>query len=277
MDVASRPSKGAVGVSIGLETIIATMAKPEHGKKNAAPSSERKAEGLSKRCTVLITASGTEDTQTAGVKILTTLWAANISAELALDRSHPLDHAFVIAIRHEAATTVRVTEMETDTEEDVPVASLVSHLQQGLRERKRTPAKVPALLRHQSSYDVDRRNNPVQVLLASHGSKKSNKYQIVGTAQEQWTRKLDEAKNAPILAVETTDRVLDLLRQTRLGDPESWRKAAQSVQPGEKKYVEDIQQQLARWRSEWVEKDGMREACIYNFRTQYCVYYDLGA
>jgi len=117
----------------------------------------------------------------------------------------------------------------------------------------------------------------VQVLMASHGSKKSNKYQVVGAAQEQWSRKLDEMKNAPILAVETTDKVLDLVRQTRLSDAESWRKVAQSVQPGEKKYVEDIQQQLARWRAGWAEQDGMREACVYNFRSQYSIPYDLGA
>ena len=111
--------------------------------------------------------------------------------------------------------------------------------------------------------------------MASRGSKKSNKFQIVSDAQEQWSRKLDEAKKAPILAVETRDDVLDLIQRTRLSDPESWRKAVQSVQLNDRQYVQQIQEILMSWRKAWTEGDGTREACVFNFRTQQSVYYDL--
>ena len=273
-------SSGAVGVSIGLEPIINIMARAyesRSGKKTYLRETVDVDSLISKRCKVLISAGDSEALQHVAIKLLASLWATDISAELSHERSHAAtDYTWTVALKHEAATTVRVTEVGTENEEDVPVASLTSYLQQELRDRRRTAPKTPSLLRHASSQEVERKSNNVQVLMAGHGSKKSNKYQIVAAAAERWSKKLDEAKAAPILAVETTDKVLDLIRQTRLSDAESWRKAAQSVQLGEKKYVEDVQRQLDRWRSEWEKGDGMREACVYNFRTQYCIYYDLG-
>ena len=112
--------------------------------------------------------------------------------------------------------------------------------------------------------------------MAQHRSKKSNKYHIVNAAEQRWTEKLEQWKDAPILAIETRDDVLDLLRDTRLGDTESWRRAVQSVQLNERQYLQQAQDVLAGWRKRWSEGDGAREACLFNFRTGYCVYYDLG-
>ncbi|KAK3713919.1 eukaryotic translation initiation factor 2-alpha kinase [Vermiconidia calcicola] len=273
-------TQGVVGVSIGLDPIISSMMKnSETTTKKAYLKDQKREEPTSKRCDVGITASGSDAVRMAGVKVLASLWASDISAELVTGRAgYDKEYSFVVTIRHEASNTVRVASTRSEAEEtDVPFAGLVSHLQQELRELQSTKPRPPALLRQSSSYhqEADRKSS-VQVLLARHGSKKSNKYQIVSDAQEQWSRKLDGAKDAPILAVETRDDVLELVQLTRLSDAESWRKAVQSVQLNDRQYVQQIQEMLMAWRKQWAEGDGVREACVFNFRTQHCVYYDLG-
>jgi translation initiation factor 2-alpha kinase 4 len=111
--------------------------------------------------------------------------------------------------------------------------------------------------------------------MAQHRSKKSNKFHIVSAAREQWERCRDQWKDAPILAIETRDDVLELLRETRLSDAESWRKMVQSVQLNERQYLQQVQDILAGWRKSCAEGDGSREACLFNFRTGHCVYYDV--
>ena len=271
-------TQGAVGVSIGLDPILSNMAKnSENSSKKSYLKKPTQEEPVSKRCDVLITCAGTEAVKLTGIKLVTSLWANDISAEISADRApRAEEHSLILSVRHEASTTVKVTTSGKDSEEtEVSIASLVGYVQQELREREVSKLRQPPLLRQPSHADTDRKGN-VQVLLARHGSKKSNKYQIVNDAQEQWSRKLDEAKGAPILAVETRDDVIDLIQQTRFSDAESWRKAIQSVSLNDRQYVQQIQEMLTTWRKEWAEGDGMREACVFNFRTQHCIYYDLG-
>jgi translation initiation factor 2-alpha kinase 4 len=271
-------TQGAVGVSIGLDPIISNMAKnSENNSKKSYLKKPTREESVSKRCDVLVMCTGTEAVKLAGIKLLTSFWANDIGAELSADRTpRAEEYSLMVSIRHEASTTVKVTTSGKDSEEtEVSIASLAGYVQQELRERDMSKLRQHPLQRQPSHADVDRKGN-VQVLLARHGSKKSNKYQIVSDAQDQWSRKLDEVKSAPILAVETRDDVIDLIQQTRLSDAESWRKAIQSVSLNDRQYVQQIQEMLNSWRKEWAEGDGMREACVFNFRTQHCIYYDLG-
>lgn len=85
--------------------------------------------------------------------------------------------------------------------------------------------------------------------------------------------------DGPVAAIETTDHVVDLIRETRLSDPESWRRVMHAVPTAERKYVGDVHELLLQLRSEGDVKDGekRRNAFVYNFRTGGCVYYDLGA
>ena len=282
-DARSKP-QGAVGVSIGLDPIISNMVKNSENiskksylKKEIREKKETREESTTKRCDVLVAAAGTDTVKLAGIKLLTSLWANDISAELSTDRApRGEEHSLIVSVRHEASNTVKVTSPGKDSEEtEVSIPSLIGFVQQELREHESNRSRAPALLRQPSQPDVDRKGN-VQVLLARHGSKKSNKYQIVSDAQEQWSRKLDDAKSGPILAVETRDEIVDSIQQTRLSDAESWRKAVQSAQPSDRQYVQQIQEKLDSWRKEWVEGEGMRGACVFNFRTQHCIYYDLG-
>lgn len=274
VDARTKP-QGAVGVSIGLDPIISNMVKNSDNLSKKAYL-KHQSESTAKRCNVLVSATGTDAVQNAGMRLLASLWENGLGAELATTQtSRNEDHNFVVTLRHEASNTVKVLNTESGSEEvEVALPALISHLQQELREQDNSRHRVPSLLRQTSHPDGERRSN-VQVLMASRGSKKSNKYQIVADAQEQWAGKLEEAKNAPILAIEGRDDALDLIQQTRLSDAESWRKAVQSVPLNDRQYMQQIQEMLASWRKKW-EEGGSREASVFNFRTQRCIYYDLG-
>ena len=278
---ASHTPQGAVGISIGLDRLVANILKSAKGSSKSLSLKDNSSQHqtLDKRCAVLLVAGGTEAVRVAGLKILSSLWANHISAELAVDErtwDNEDQYRFIVTLRHEASNTVRVRGTSEDaSESDIPTIALVSHVHQELREREGTKARHPTLTRQPSSHQEAEHKGNVQVLLAQHRSKKSNKYHIVNAAERQWAEKLDQWKDAPILAIETRDDVLDLLRETRLGDAESWRRMVQSVQLNERQYLQQVQDILAGWRKEWTEGEGVREACVFNFRTGHCVYYDV--
>ncbi|KAK1074395.1 eukaryotic translation initiation factor 2-alpha kinase [Friedmanniomyces endolithicus] len=279
---ATKSCEGAVGVSIGLDSIVAHMARSRgDGSKKAFLKDSVPFEALPRRCDVVVEAGPTEGSTAAGLRLLASLWANDLSAELATSSrtaaAASSDHSFVVAVRHEASNSVRVRNTATEGDEvDVPITTLVGYLQQELRERDATKTRPPSFLRQASSHhDNDRRGN-VQVLMSQHRSKKTNKYHIVEAAQQRWAETVEEWKDAPILAVETGDNVLDSIRETRLGDAESWRKAVQACQLNERQYLGQVQEILSSWRKKWADEGGPREACIFNFRTGNCMYYDVG-
>ncbi|KAK0365960.1 eukaryotic translation initiation factor 2-alpha kinase [Friedmanniomyces endolithicus] len=279
---ATKSCEGAVGVSIGLDSIVAHMAKSRgDGGKKAFLKDPVPFEALPRRCEVVVEAGPTEGSTAAGLRLLASLWANDLSAELATSSrtaaAASSDHSFVVAVRHEASNSVRVRNTATESDEvDVPITTLVGYLQQELREREASKTRPPSFVRQASSHhDNDRRGN-VQVLMSQHRSKKTNKYHIVEAAQQRWAEAVEEWKDAPILAVETGDSVLDSIRETRLGDVESWRRAVQACQLNERQYLGQVQEILDSWRKKWADEGGPREACIFNFRTGNCMYYDVG-
>ncbi|GAB1736813.1 hypothetical protein NU219Hw_g8841t1 [Hortaea werneckii] len=280
----SAPSscQGAVGVCIGLDPIVTHMLKSAGTASKVGYLRDRRRPApfqIPKRCDVLVEV-GTTGARSVALKILCMLWASDISAELAPEVRQMGDgeHSFVVTVRHDQASTVRVSKDSTDSldEVDVPITSLVSYLSQELKEKDSTTSRPPAFVRQSSHHDADRRGN-VQVLMAQHRSKKSNKYHIVEAAQQRWSEMIEEWKEAPILAVEGRDDVIEAIRDTRLSDTESWRKAIQGVQLSERQYLGQVQDILCSWRKKWAEDDGRRETCIFNFRTGHCIYYDLGS
>ncbi|KAF2160763.1 hypothetical protein M409DRAFT_59785 [Zasmidium cellare ATCC 36951] len=272
------PFQGAVGVTIGMDYLIS------HLLKNCAPGSKATflkdpdhQHHLPRRCNVLVVASGTEALRNAGIGLVSKLWFHDISAELSQGSLPEQNYTFIVHMRHETSQTVRVTNTTTDGEDsDVALTSLIGHIQQELREQATSKFRRPLLRNHSSHQDGDRKSNNVQVLMASHRSKKPNKYGLVEAAQQHWSEKLEKMKDAPIVAIETRDEVLNLVQNTRLSDGESWKKAIQSVQLTERQYVQQIQELLDSWRKSWNTGDGAREVCVYNFRTSSCIYYDLG-
>lgn len=224
---------------------------------------------------------------------MSVLWEAEISSELATDtdtvddilsRQLETGHSWIVILKHEPASTLKVWNLLSNTMTEIPTTSLVSHLRTELREREHESgiknSRHPALTRHSSHHaadnERDRGKSNVQVLLAQHKSKKSNKFHIVNAAQDHWERLLDELHSAPILAIETRDDVLESIRETRLSDGDSWRKVIHGVPVSERQYLGQVHELLGDMKRKWREGGGQRVAGLFNFRSGACIYYDLG-
>lgn len=281
----------AVGVSIAMDGLLRELLriqKQETQLRRSANHSNGAQDA--KRCEVLVTSLDEELLRVAGTSLLAQLWAHHISAELGIE-SHDMDesqYAWIVTIKHEAANSFKVRHIATDAEVEVPAAELVSHIRDQRSARSGGPSQStsngwlngpPASMRRQTSHNNNEagEGSRVQVLMSQHRSRKSNKFDIINAARNHWADKLDDWKqDAPILAIETRDEVLTLLRETRLSDPDSWRKAAQKVPLNERQYVAQAQECLENMKREWMDGVAGREACIYNFRTRSSVFYDLG-
>jgi translation initiation factor 2-alpha kinase 4 len=89
----------------------------------------------------------------------------------------------------------------------------------------------------------------------------------------------ENARNGPVAAIDTRDDVLDAIRDTRLSDAESWRSVIQNAPLTERKYLSQVHELLTDLAIENRANDSTESytnAFIYNYRTGYCVYYDLG-
>lgn len=84
---------------------------------------------------------------------------------------------------------------------------------------------------------------------------------------------VDSFAGAPIAAIETRDDIFEKLRDTRLSDPESWRRLIQEVPLTERQYVKEIQEEIESLRAEYGET--CRNCFLYNFRTGSCILYDM--
>ena len=69
--------------------------------------------------------------------------------------------------------------------------------------------------------------------------------------------------------------MFDGIVETRLSEPESWKKFIQSSAPGERQYLGQLQNMLKTMAKEAVQ-GGDTNVIIYNFRTKACVSYSLG-
>jgi eukaryotic translation initiation factor 2-alpha kinase 4 len=162
---------------------------------------------------------------------------------------------------------------------DIPLTQLTSWLRGEIREREQRAGIRPHATQHASQHTTENHHHPeqdVHVLVAQTKSKKFNRRTVVEQAQVSAASLVQSFLEGPILAVETTDQVVEGIRETSLSDAESWRKLEQSVNNAERKYIRDVHQELDEFRDAWREKGGSRHAFLYNFRTGNCVYYDLG-
>ncbi|PSK56571.1 hypothetical protein B9Z65_6195 [Elsinoe australis] len=282
----------AVGVGIAMDGVVAASLHYKH--KPTSTSKRNLSRPLSdpiwtsRRCEVLVAYTDPTIVTTTCTRLLSTLWASDISAELAtsssdidalLTRQKTTTHAFIITVKHEAASTVRVRNTVNDTDADVAVTQLTSHIRSELRERDSALRKQPrgtgppTLLRGGGSIP-EQAPGDVQVLMAQHKSKKSNKYAIVSAAQAQWASRCDALKGSPIVAVETRDEILGAIGGTRLSDAEGWRRVVQGVGVSERGYLGQVQGLLEEYRRKWKDGDGGKEVGLFNFRTGMVVYYD---
>lgn len=246
------------------------------------------------RCNVLVTSFDPSILRTTGVELMQQLWANDISAELSRDFSSLEElmiayrgdhHGWVVLVRHdsnsvgERALKIRNIAKKEDAEvsaNEVAGWLLAEIRERDHREQQQNPVhQLPRLRRGTSHGDTlaDSREPEVRILATQHKGKKQNRHAIVDAAASR-TRELTDSflADAPVAAIETSDEILESIRDTRLHDPDSWRAMIQGAPLQERKYLQQVLDLLRD-----MADVGKRGAFVFNYRTRACIYYDLGA
>ncbi|KAH9909752.1 serine/threonine-protein kinase gcn2 [Xylariomycetidae sp. FL2044] len=244
-----------------------------------------------KRCDVLVASFDAQTLRTTGLEILSMLWTNDISSELARDsrsldeitsRNRDESYSWIVILKQDSIK-IRTMDRKDVADAEITILQLLPWLRAAMRERgtrhlttrpsENTSASMAGAQAGASSANPDQ---DVRVLVAGTRSKKFNRRVVIEQAQANAAEHVRTFLDGPIAAVETSDKVLDLIQGTMLSDSESWRRAEQSVDKNERKYVQEIHEMLAEWRSAWETKGASRHSFVYNFRTTKCIYYDLG-
>ncbi|PVH78652.1 Serine/threonine-protein kinase [Cadophora sp. DSE1049] len=279
-------ARHAVGFNLAWEKMARL---PKASAKGFLKKAEEDVQGIwnTKRCDVLVASHDAAILRSAGVEIVQTLWRNDISAELARDSRSPEDllskyrddqHSWIVIIKQDSILKVKSQDRKDVSDTDIPSTQLLAWLSSEIRERdQRNGTHHRARLqRHSSQADASPDHEQVvQVLVAGTKSKKSNRRNIIEQAQARAGSVVHEFLDGPIAAIETTDQVMDLIRGTRLSDPESWRQVTHAVQTAERRYLGEVHDLMTTLAHQ--NKDITRNSFIYNFRTGKCIYYDLGA
>ncbi|KAH5362151.1 non-specific serine/threonine protein kinase [Parastagonospora nodorum] len=301
----STSSYHAVGVNLGWDRLVNAMTrylkKPEKSTflKKHADEDTPIVSWMPRRCDCLVASFDSNVLRSAGVKLVAELIAHGYTAELAVDAHSVEDilrhyrddrHSWVIVIKHGLAPDkpeLKVKSIGKKEDTDLRTGDLLNYLRNELRDREaregsaaqRLTKAVPTA---SSSAPASAKNN-VDVLMAQHRSKKSNKWSIVEAAQTRSSELLSSFNSAPIAAIETKEEVMNLIRETRLSDPDSWRQAIQKMPIAERKYLQELHDLLLGYRARWNEMQNEEgrgsgeggKAFVYNFRTGGCLLYDL--
>ena len=302
----------AVGFQLAWTGLCADLVS--YLKRGTKSKAKRKSQSLTslawrkRRCDVLIDSFDQGLLDSVSVDILNELWLNDISAELAEEdhgtnaentfvrsKDGKEDHSWVVLIKSEDSMKVRNISRKDETE--VRLADLTGHLRGEIRERDRLEGRTPrASMPHQNSQqDVNGpetdREVDIKVLMSQNKGKKVNRKTIVeegeysqtlsnarhvltNLAQQHKAEYLQNCADSPIVAIETKDDIFEAIADTRLSDPESWKKFIQSAAPGERQYLGQLQSLLKTMAKEAVP--GNTTAIVYNFRTKACISYNLG-
>ncbi|ATY61628.1 kinase (Gcn2) [Cordyceps militaris] len=282
----------AVGFSIAWERLART---PKAGSKAFLKKADDDPNSLAnpKRCDILVASFDPAMQRSSGVELLQTLWALDISAELARDSRSPEDllqkhrddnYSWIIILKPESMLKIKSLLRKDVADIDIPATQLTAWLRTELHKRdikgssSSNRKSIAAVQGETPSAAAEReREQDVKVLVAQTRSKKFNRRTVVEQAQVTAAALVTSFLDGPILAVETSEQVMTLIGGTRLSDPESWRRVDHGVTTTEKKYVREIHDQLDAWKFTYDRKDGTRHSFLYNFRTGTCLYYDLAA
>ncbi|KAJ4339443.1 eukaryotic translation initiation factor 2-alpha kinase [Didymella glomerata] len=290
----------AVGVNIGWDRLVSSMTrylkKPEKSTflKKHNEEDTPAVSWMPRRCDCLVASFDPQVLRSSGVRMVSELIAHGYTAELSVDAHNIEDvlrhyrddrHSWVIIIKHGVAPDkpdLKVKSIAKKEDTDLRSADLLNYLRNELRDRETREGSAAQRLTKvapvtgPSNMPSTRAN--VDVLIAHHRSKKSNKWSIVEAAQSRSHALLDSFHDAPIAAIETKDEVMNSIRETRLSDPDSWRHAIQKLPVVERKYLQELHDLLLGYRVAWRESEegrGEGKAFVYNFRTGGCLLYDL--
>ncbi|OAA36278.1 Serine/threonine-protein kinase, GCN2 [Metarhizium rileyi] len=282
----------AVGFSLAWERLARISNKGGSKTFLKKQESEPNAMFTERRCDVLVASFDAAILRSTGIEVLQLLWDHDISAEMARDARSPEDllskhrdehYSWIIVIKPESMLKIKTMSRKDVPDVDIPLNQLMAWLRPELKERdSRALAKQRGNVSHGGElggiHNSDRnQDQDVRVLVAGTKSKKFNRRTVVDQAQVSASNLMRSYLDGPILAIETTDQVMDLLSKTKLSENESWKSVEHAVTMTEKKYVRELHAQLDSWRSTHERKNTSKHAFIYNFRTGTCVYYDLSA
>ena len=224
-----------------------------------------------------------------GIEILQLLWQHDISAEMAKDARSPEDllskhrdesYSWIIIVKPESILKIKTMNRKDVPDVDIQLSQLIPWMRPEIRERdSRALTRMRGSTSHagesNASHADKQSEQDVKVLVAGTKSKKFNRRTVVEKAQLSAANLTQSFLDGPILAIETTDQVLEVLRETRLSDQDSWKRAEHMVTTAERNYLRELQSQLDTWRSMYQAKNGPPHSFLYNFRTGTCIYYDL--
>ncbi|KAH7348145.1 kinase-like protein [Pyrenochaeta sp. MPI-SDFR-AT-0127] len=303
----SHPTTGyhAVGVNLGWDRLVNSMnrylKKPERSAflKKHAEEDTPSVSWMPRRCDCLVASFDSNVLRSAGVKMVSELISHGYTAELAVD-AHSIEdilrhyrddrHSWVIVIKHGVAPDkpeLKVKSIAKKEDTDLRTGDLLNYLRNELRDREgREGSAAQRLTRAATapaSSSTTAAKSNVDVLIAQHRSKKSNKWSIVEAAQTRSTELLSEFQSAPIAAIESKEEIMGLIKETRLSDPDSWRHAIQKTPIAERKYLQELHDLLLKYKSKWETmkneegkgSNDVGKAFVYNFRTGGCLLYDL--
>lgn len=278
----------AVGFNLAWEKMARL---PKAGAKGFLKKPEEELQGIwnTKRCDVLVASHDPAILRTTGIEVVQQLWGHDISAELAQDSRSPEDllskyrednHSWIVIIKQDSVLKVKSIGRKEVPDTDIPLTQLMTWVKAEIRERDQRDGtnQRAKLLRNPSQPETigsSDHEQDVRVLIAGTKSKKSNRRNIVEQAQGRAATLVNSFLDGPIAAIETSDHVMELLRETKLSDPESWRKVTHAVPTAERRYLGEVHDLMDSLSVQ--SKNSTRNAFIYNFRTGMCIYYDLGA
>lgn len=285
----SLSQRHAVGVTFNWDSLVQLPAK-SHNKTSSKKATQDRSQSIfnEKFYDVLVASFDPEIRRSTALEILRDLLDSGISAQLAnnarssdellTDRSET-QPAWIVIVKPEVLKIKTLWARDTP-EADVHARELVNWLRTEMRERDsvlRITTKsriVPPEVTVQGDFNPypsgpsSGAKQDVRVLTAQTKSKKFNRQKVVEEAHVAASKLLQGFQDGPIVAIETSDSVLQAVNRTKLSEPETWRKL--DVSNVEKQYVRDVQDILTEIRDA-----ATKGAFVYNFRTGNCVYYDL--
>ncbi|KAL8948872.1 MAG: hypothetical protein Q9222_004976 [Ikaeria aurantiellina] len=288
----------AVGFNLSWQDLLRSMVRYNKGSTKRTSKSKRSHDSTGswsqvRRCDVLVDSFDPNLLRTTGLTIVQDLWVYGVHAELAINQGSSQDikspnaytagqdvlpYLYLVQIKQEGSAKIRNVTQNDDAEMRTSEVSSWIKGEMWHRERIQEPGR--RLSRYpsqpeQSVPSVETGSN-VQILVSQSKGKKSNRRAIIEEALarcQEFMHGLTDG-NVRVIAVETKEDIFEGIRETRLGDADSWKKFIQHAPAGDRAYLQDLQELLKEEAAK--AKAGYRSAFLYNFRTGGCIWYDLG-
>ncbi|KAL9587779.1 MAG: hypothetical protein Q9212_000071 [Teloschistes hypoglaucus] len=288
----------AVGFNLSWQDLHRSMVRYHQGSIKGSSKSKKNQETNAswpqiRRCDVLVDSFDKSLLRTTGLHVIQELWAQGVNAELAigdgLDSDHKASSAYTVGqdimsylylIHVKQEGSVKVRNVARNEEIEMRTLELASWFRNEMMHRERAEDHGRRLSRHhshpeQSVPSIENVSN-VQVMSVQAKGKKTNRRTIIEEALarcQEFMHGLVDG-NVQITAIETKDDIFERIRETRLGDADSWKKFIQHAPAGDRAYLQDVHELLKTQAAK--AKAGYRSTFLYNFRTGSCIWYDLG-